>query len=101
MKEPTQRGKKPKRLTLYITEDDFKEKMSERIAFPQVHLGLEERVNQIVERLPKIIITKISSMAPDGYYLETLTISFNIKGAPFGIGVEGEVQVTYKKSTPA
>jgi hypothetical protein len=52
------------------------------------------------ELLPSKIAKKVEKVVPKGFEVPEITITGEISGMPFGVGVSGQVSVTYTKSKP-
>jgi len=59
-------------------------------------LGDAREARRAVESaLPRIIARRLQDMVPDDFEVTEVTMSFTVGGTPFGLGVEGAVQVTF------
>lgn len=47
--------------------------------------------------LPKVVANKIAKRVPEGFALSEIKFSGEVSGQPFGIGIAGNVEVTFTK----
>jgi len=57
------------------------------------HLADEDKRDAALRLLPEVIRRKVEAGIPEDYRLKSLTISGEVSGAPFGIGLKGAVKV--------
>jgi len=57
-------------------------------------------MEMMIQRLPEVVAKKIGR-APEGFELSQITLTGELAGKPFGIGVSGQVSVTYTKKKAA
>ena len=94
-----------------LTEDDFKEFLkpvmiitpgTEPTRLKHLETITEKRapsVEDINRLLPKALAKKLE--IPEGFELSEITITGEISGKPFGVGVSGQVSVTFTKPKSA
>lgn len=91
-KEP---GRKVSPLALTLTEADFK---GVRPKAGRVRAeAAEDPRSELAALLPKVIARKIKDAVPDGFVIDSITFTGEISGKPFGIGVSGQVSVTFAR----
>ena len=89
---------------LEITEEDFEAALSEQHRRMQLeidgaqHLGVSRRVRQYVEEnLAAVLEHKFRRSIPSGYSLSEISIKFELKGQPLGVGVSGSASLKFTK----
>jgi hypothetical protein len=65
------------------------------VAVEKYRAGSREAVREL---LPSKIAKKVEKVVPEGFEVSEITITGEISGMPFGVGVSGQVSVTYTKS---
>jgi hypothetical protein len=56
-----------------------------------------ENIESIKKVIPDAIARKISQIVPEGFELAQIEFTGEVSGKPFGIGVSGQVSVTFEK----
>jgi|GEM_PF-4836817 hypothetical protein len=59
---------------------------------------VDKRVEGIRKLLPSVIAKKIADVVPPDFDLTQMTLTGEVAGQPFGIGVRGEVSVVFEKN---
>ncbi|WP_299211698.1 hypothetical protein [uncultured Tateyamaria sp.] len=89
---------------LELTEEDLK--VAEPDGYSRVkvaaedkqHLGVGETFRDFVEgNLVKAVTKKIKRTVPDGFELDEISVQFDVKGQPMGVGVAASVSAKFKK----
>jgi hypothetical protein len=99
-------------LDLTVTEEDFnivakkdKDNSLATSGLKEVLFGrkqkeevpVDKRVEGIRKLLPSVIAKKIADVIPPDFDLTQMTLTGEVAGQPFGIGVRGEVSVVFEK----
>jgi hypothetical protein len=50
----------------------------------------------VLDGLPRAVARRVERMVPEGFEAHELRMSFTLSGAPWGVGVGGEVVVTFR-----
>jgi hypothetical protein len=48
------------------------------------------------DAMPSAIAKRLHAVCPPDFSIAEVTMKMTVKGTPFGVGVEGDVQVTFK-----
>ncbi|MCL4807079.1 MAG: hypothetical protein KJ062_04695 [Thermoanaerobaculia bacterium] len=83
-------------LVLTLTEADFPPEIGAAVRTTVLDRETGSPLDALREALPAAVAKKISAMVPDGFQIDQLEFSLNLGGAPFGIGVSGEVRVVLR-----
>ncbi len=87
-------------MRIEITEKDFEDalgsvEVATKIRKDTAVLGASD-LETLTDFLPRVIASKINSILPkDGFVLHEIEMVLSIKGAPFGLGVTGDVKVRF------
>lgn len=54
--------------------------------------------DDIRRHLPKVLAKIFSDMTPNDFCVEKITVKVMLKGSPFGVGLNGGVDVTFGRS---
>jgi hypothetical protein len=52
---------------------------------------------KVFELLPKIIAKRMRDVVPDGFVVAEISLTCDLSGKPFGIGVSGKVAVKFQQ----
>ena len=64
----------------------------------EAEVPVDERVENLRKLLPSVIAKKIVERIPEGFDMTQMTISGEISGQPFGVGVKGQVSVVFQRA---
>jgi hypothetical protein len=57
----------------------------------------------VMDALPKVLMEKVRAIwdVLDGYDLASFEVCVNVAGKPFGVGLEGEMKLTFERNSRA
>ncbi len=92
---------------LEVTEEDFegfrkaksiREGIGEKI-LDEFRMSNKQRKARdgVLALLPMVVAKKVNKSVPHGFKLDSIQLTFEVSGEPFGVGVKGDVEVTFKR----
>jgi hypothetical protein len=86
-------------LVIKLDEKDFEEPVALAAAHLELaQMSLDERVEHIRKLLPGIVAKIMLGAVPSGFALKQLTLSIELSGKPWGVGVAGTAGVVFEKN---
>jgi hypothetical protein len=68
----------------------------------EAHLaGDGDAMRTLYDALPSAIGKRLRAVCPPDFEISEVTMKMSVKGTPFGVGIEGDVEVTFKPKATA